>query len=187
VTVRTVYAALGSETGIIEALLAEMEGDAQAPVWRERTAAADEPAAKLRAFAGWTTLPTTRQGFDCLLAPMETKDNLCPGRDRRHDACGDSVRSPAGQEAGDHHDCFDRHLVGQSNIHVGAPPRAVVSSSTYDTVSRTPAWRGSPRMCPARRSSSGQCRVFEDRRGGGIRTRRTSCSSWHGWLHARQR
>jgi len=92
VTVRTVYAALGSETGIIEALLAEMEGDAQAPVWRERTAAADEPAAKLRAFAGWTTLPTTRQGFDCLLAPMETKDNLCPGRERRHDACGDSVR-----------------------------------------------------------------------------------------------
>jgi len=92
VTVQTVYAALGSEMGIIKALLAEMEGDAQAPVWRERTAAADEPAAKLRAFAGWTTLPTTRQGLGCLLAPMETKDNLCPGRDRRHDACGDSVR-----------------------------------------------------------------------------------------------
>jgi hypothetical protein len=55
VTVQTVCAALGSEVGIIKTLLAEMEGDAQAPVWRERTAAADEPAAKLRAFAGWTT------------------------------------------------------------------------------------------------------------------------------------
>jgi hypothetical protein len=92
VTVQTVYAALGSEMGIIKALLAEMESDAQAPVWRERTAAADEPPAKLRALAGWTTLPTTRQGLDFLLTQMETKSNLCSGLDRRHDACGDSVR-----------------------------------------------------------------------------------------------
>jgi hypothetical protein len=55
VTVQTVYAALGSEAAIIKTLLAEMEDDAQAPVWRERTAAADEPAAKLRTFASWTT------------------------------------------------------------------------------------------------------------------------------------
>ncbi len=111
VTVQTVYATFGSKAGIMKALLTLMENDAQAPVWRERIAAAAEPADKLRAFAGWTTsmfsaskraiaaaqeaggAPTLselkvegdrrrRDALDRLLAPMEGEGVLRAGLDR---------------------------------------------------------------------------------------------------------
>jgi AcrR family transcriptional regulator len=113
VAVQTVYATFGSKAGILKALLTEMEDDAQALAWRQRIDAANEPADKLRTFAGWTTSILSvsrraimaaqqaggdpaiaelkaegdrrrRDALDRILAPMETKGNLRPGLDRRH-------------------------------------------------------------------------------------------------------
>ena len=51
---QTVYAVFGTKGAILQALLAQMEDDAGAPAWRDRIAAADDPAAKLEGFAHWS-------------------------------------------------------------------------------------------------------------------------------------
>lgn len=51
---QTVYAIFGTKGAILQALLARLEEDAGAPGWRDRIAAADDPAAKLDGFAQWT-------------------------------------------------------------------------------------------------------------------------------------
>jgi len=50
---QTVYAIFGTKGAVLQALLAQMEDDAGAPEWRDRIAAADDPAAKLEGFAQW--------------------------------------------------------------------------------------------------------------------------------------
>jgi len=50
---QTVYAIFGTKGAVLQALLAQMEDDAGAPEWRDRIAAADDPAAKLEGFAEW--------------------------------------------------------------------------------------------------------------------------------------
>ncbi|MBO0809193.1 MAG: TetR/AcrR family transcriptional regulator [Actinobacteria bacterium] len=54
VAAQTIYAAFGTKAGILLALLAQLEEDAGAAEWRERIAAADDPPAKLAAFAHWS-------------------------------------------------------------------------------------------------------------------------------------
>lgn len=54
VTPQTVYANFGSKGGIVAALLAQLEDEADAAEWQERIDAAPRAAAKLQAFAGWT-------------------------------------------------------------------------------------------------------------------------------------
>lgn len=56
VSAPTVYATFGSKGAIIKALLTQMEGNADVGMWIERIAEAATPAAKLAAFAEWTTL-----------------------------------------------------------------------------------------------------------------------------------
>src|SRR5215469_12991119 len=51
---QTIYATFGTKGAILQALLAQMEDDAGAPAWRDRIAAADDPAAKLEGFAHWS-------------------------------------------------------------------------------------------------------------------------------------
>ena len=51
---QTIYPTFGTKGGILQALLAQMEDDAGAPAWRDRIAAADDPAAKLEGFAHWS-------------------------------------------------------------------------------------------------------------------------------------
>lgn len=55
VSAPTVYATFGSKGAILRALLTQLEEDADATGWRARIDAAQDPPAKLRAFAGWTT------------------------------------------------------------------------------------------------------------------------------------
>lgn len=54
VAAQTIYATFGTKAAILQALLARLEDDAGAPEWRDRIAAADDPAAKLAAFAHWS-------------------------------------------------------------------------------------------------------------------------------------
>ena len=54
VSVPTVYATFGSKGAILRVLLAQLEENADATVWRERIAAEPDPAAKLEAFAQWS-------------------------------------------------------------------------------------------------------------------------------------
>ena len=56
VAVQTVYAAFGSKGAILQALLTQMEVDADAPRWRERVSSATDPGDKLRAFAHWSAV-----------------------------------------------------------------------------------------------------------------------------------
>jgi AcrR family transcriptional regulator len=51
---QTIYATYRTKAAILQALLARLEDDAGAPEWRDRIAAADDPAAKLEAFAHWS-------------------------------------------------------------------------------------------------------------------------------------
>ena len=51
---QTIYATFGTKGAILQALLAQMEDDAGAPAWRDRIAAADDPAAGLAGFARWS-------------------------------------------------------------------------------------------------------------------------------------
>jgi len=51
---QTIYATYGTKAAIVRALLERMEDDADAAEWRDRIAAADDPAAKLEAFAQWS-------------------------------------------------------------------------------------------------------------------------------------
>jgi AcrR family transcriptional regulator len=51
---QTIYATFGTKAAILRALLARLEDDAGAPEWRDRIAAADDPAVKLEAFAHWS-------------------------------------------------------------------------------------------------------------------------------------
>ena len=51
---QTIYATFGTKAAILRALIERMEEDAGAPEWRDRIAAADDPAAKLEAFAHWS-------------------------------------------------------------------------------------------------------------------------------------
>jgi AcrR family transcriptional regulator len=51
---QTIYATFGTKAAIVRALLERMEDDAGAAEWRNRIAAADDPAAKLEAFAHWS-------------------------------------------------------------------------------------------------------------------------------------
>ena len=51
---QTVYATFGTKAAILRALLERMEDDAGAAQWRDHIAAADDPAAKLEAFAYWS-------------------------------------------------------------------------------------------------------------------------------------
>src|SRR5215469_6730517 len=51
---QTVYATFGTKGAILLALLAQMEENADAPGWRDRIAAEDDPRAKLEAFARWS-------------------------------------------------------------------------------------------------------------------------------------
>jgi AcrR family transcriptional regulator len=51
---QTIYATYGTKAAIVRALLERMEDDAGAAEWRDRIAAADDPAAKLEAFAQWS-------------------------------------------------------------------------------------------------------------------------------------
>jgi len=50
----TIYATFGTKAAILRALLAQLEQDADAPGWRDRIAAEDNPAAKLEKFAQWS-------------------------------------------------------------------------------------------------------------------------------------
>lgn len=54
VAVQTVYATFGSKGAILKALLAQLEDDAGAQIWRERIAAASDPRHQLEAFAEWS-------------------------------------------------------------------------------------------------------------------------------------
>ena len=54
VAAQTVYAAFKSKGGIVQALLAELEEDADAARWRQRVEQAATPALMLAAFAQWT-------------------------------------------------------------------------------------------------------------------------------------
>jgi AcrR family transcriptional regulator len=54
VSAQTVYAAFGSKGAILRALLAQMEEDADAALWRERIAGEPDPRLKLTAFAQWS-------------------------------------------------------------------------------------------------------------------------------------
>jgi AcrR family transcriptional regulator len=51
---QTIYATFGTKAAILLALLARLEENAGASQWRDRIAAADNPAAKLEAFAHWS-------------------------------------------------------------------------------------------------------------------------------------
>lgn len=51
---QTIYATFGTKAAILMALLARLEEDAGAAEWRDRIAAADDPTAKLEAFAHWS-------------------------------------------------------------------------------------------------------------------------------------
>jgi AcrR family transcriptional regulator len=51
---QTIYATFGTKAAILRALLEQIEGDAGAAEWRDRIAAADDPAVKLEAFAHWS-------------------------------------------------------------------------------------------------------------------------------------
>jgi AcrR family transcriptional regulator len=51
---QTIYATFGTKAAILLALLERLEDDAGAPEWRDRIAAASDPAAKLEAFAHWS-------------------------------------------------------------------------------------------------------------------------------------
>lgn len=51
---QTIYATFGTKGAILQALLAQMEDDADAPGWRDRIAAEADPAAKLERFAQWS-------------------------------------------------------------------------------------------------------------------------------------
>jgi AcrR family transcriptional regulator len=54
VAVQTVYATFGSKGAIVHAVLAQMEDEADAGVWRERIASETDPRRKLAAFAAWS-------------------------------------------------------------------------------------------------------------------------------------
>lgn len=54
VATQTIYARFGTKAAILLALLAQLEEDAGAAEWRDRIAAADDPAVKLAAFAHWS-------------------------------------------------------------------------------------------------------------------------------------
>lgn len=54
VSPQTVYATFGSKGAILHALLAQMEHDAGAEIWRDRIAAEVDPRRKLEAFARWS-------------------------------------------------------------------------------------------------------------------------------------
>lgn len=54
VAAQTIYATFGTKAAILLALLTQLEEDAGAAEWRDRIAAADDPAAKLAAFAHWS-------------------------------------------------------------------------------------------------------------------------------------
>jgi AcrR family transcriptional regulator len=51
---QTIYAAFGAKGAILQALLAQMEDNADAPGWMDRIDAEDDPVAKLEAFAQWS-------------------------------------------------------------------------------------------------------------------------------------
>jgi hypothetical protein len=51
---QTIYATFGTKAAILQALLAKMEDDADAPGWRDRIAAETDPAGKLERFAQWS-------------------------------------------------------------------------------------------------------------------------------------
>jgi AcrR family transcriptional regulator len=51
---QTIYATFGTKAAILGAILARLEDAAGAPEWRDRIAAAADPAAKLEAFADWS-------------------------------------------------------------------------------------------------------------------------------------
>lgn len=51
---QTIYATFGTKAAILRALLERLEDDAGAPEWRNRIAAANDPVAKLEAFAHWS-------------------------------------------------------------------------------------------------------------------------------------
>jgi AcrR family transcriptional regulator len=55
VSAPTVYATFGSKGGVLRALLAQLEEDADAAGWRARIDAEPDPHRKLDAFAAWTT------------------------------------------------------------------------------------------------------------------------------------
>lgn len=54
VSAQTVYATFGSKGAVLRALLAQMEENADAALWRERIAAEPDPRGKLTAFAHWS-------------------------------------------------------------------------------------------------------------------------------------
>jgi AcrR family transcriptional regulator len=54
VSAQTVYATFGSKGAILRALLAQMEENADAALWRERIASEPDPRLKLTAFAQWS-------------------------------------------------------------------------------------------------------------------------------------
>lgn len=54
VAAQTIYATFGTKAAILLAMLARLEEDAGASEWRDRIAAAGDPAAKLEAFAHWS-------------------------------------------------------------------------------------------------------------------------------------
>ena len=65
---QTIYATFGTKGAILQALLAQMEDDAGAPAWRDRIAAADDPAAKLEGFAHWSAamFSTSKNDHPCI-------------------------------------------------------------------------------------------------------------------------
>lgn len=54
VSAQTVYATFGSKGAVLRAILAQMEENADAALWRERIAAEPDPRGKLTAFAQWS-------------------------------------------------------------------------------------------------------------------------------------
>lgn len=91
VSQQTIYATFGSKVAILRELLEQMEEAAESAAWRERIAAAQEPAEILDAFAQWTrsffsTSRVSMQMAGEAMADPEIGDLVETGNRRRRDA-----------------------------------------------------------------------------------------------------